>query len=270
MCKWLLKPHRPGERWLHCAPDAIASHRKLAMVLTLLVAAAAAFLQICRTQAAPEVSINVTAFTPELDSDWSAVYYSGKEAPILLGNDASADKGGFRAYSVGLQVPLEEINSKVTGRTKLVTTVYDVDGKDLAITIAQPTSLLRAFELPEFNEIPGAAHHQLGDWSALCPWKSRSGNQYVYLFGKNQAVQYLLRTSTDGNVQFAEVGSSDIRRRILANTPPAGSNIQCSDGSFVVRYCAPSIYNVCFRRRQAAVYPATEREHFSSGFGSCR
>jgi 3-phytase len=101
---------------------------------------------------------------------------------------------------------LQEVASKVTGRTKPVTAVYDVGGQDYAVTIASPTSLLRVFELPSFNEVPSAAHKQLGDWSAICPWKSRSGNQYIYLFGKNQAVQYLLRQDGSERIGFTEVG----------------------------------------------------------------
>ncbi len=186
------------------------------MAFTAFVAATAVFLQIWSTKATPDVSVNVTAFTAEFESDWSTVYSLSNGPPLLLGNDASADKGGFRAYSAGLQLPLEEVASRVTGRTKLVATVYDVGGKDLAITIAQPTSLLRVFELPSFNEVPSAAHKQLGDWSALCSWKSRSGNQYLYLFGKNQAVQYLLQPGSKGNVQFTEVRNGVVRSRMMA------------------------------------------------------
>ena len=198
-----------GGRGLQRGTNTIASSSlstKIAMAIAAFIAAVAVLFQAWRTQAAPEISINVTSFTSEVDSDWSAVYHQPNDAPLLLGNDATADKGGFRAYSADAQSPLQEVASKVTGRTNLVTAVYDIDGQDYAVTIAQPTSLLRVFELPSFNEVPSATHKQLGDWSAICPWKSRSGNQYIYLFGKNQAVQYLLRQDGNGHVAFTEVG----------------------------------------------------------------
>jgi 3-phytase len=138
----------------------------------------------------------------EIESDWTAVFYGN--SPLLLGNNGGSDRGGFSVYDLTDEA-LSEIASVYTGRAKLLTTVYGIDDKDYLITIAQPSSLLRAFELPSLQEAKSFSYKQLGDWSALCPWKSKTGNQYLYLFGKKQAVQYLVR-SRDGNLELVQVG----------------------------------------------------------------
>ncbi|GJN80034.1 hypothetical protein PLIIFM63780_003558 [Purpureocillium lilacinum] len=166
------------------------------MVIAIVVATLAVALNVWPTHGAPNIVVNVTAITGTIESDWSATFYSDRE-PLLLGNDAGPDTGGIRAYSLNSGTPLREHASAVVGRTKLVRSVYDVGGKDLAITIAQPDSVIRLFELPSLKLIQDAQRQQLGDWSALCSWKSRAGNQYLFLFGKRQAVQLLVRADKD-------------------------------------------------------------------------
>ncbi|WYZ42530.1 hypothetical protein EsH8_VI_000229 [Colletotrichum jinshuiense] len=157
------------------------------------------------TAASPlELELNVTALTGgELESDWTDVYYS-KEKPLLLGNDGGAATGGFHAWDLNSDSPLAEVKTLTTGRTKIVTTVYNVTGKDLAVTIAMPDSIIRVFELPSFTEIESAQTTVLGDWSALCSWRSKSLNDYVYLFGKGQIVQYLVRQGKT-SIELVEV-----------------------------------------------------------------
>ncbi|KAK2042811.1 phytase [Colletotrichum somersetense] len=156
--------------------------------------------------AAVDLELNITSMTGgELDSDWTTVYYS-EDKPLLLGNDEGAATGGFHAWDLNSDSPLSEVKSVTTGRTKLVTTVYDVAGKDLAVTIAMPDSVIRVYELPAFTEIESARTTMLGDWSALCSWRSKSLNDYVYLFGKTRAVQYLIRQGKD-SVELVEVQS---------------------------------------------------------------
>lgn len=157
------------------------------------------------TAASPlELELNVTALTGgELESDWTDVYYS-KEKPLLLGNDGGAATGGFHAWDLNSDSPLTEVKTLTTGRTKIVTTVYNVTGKDLAVTIAMPDSIIRVFELPSFTEIESAQTTVLGDWSALCSWRSKSLNDYVYLFGKGQVVQYLVRQGKT-SIELVEV-----------------------------------------------------------------
>ncbi|KAG4412259.1 hypothetical protein IFR04_014608 [Cadophora malorum] len=152
------------------------------------------------------IDLPISAKTPATESDNTAVY-SSPSGPLLIGNDGSASTGGFHIWSLDSSSPLNEISSKTTGRSKLVTTVYDIDGKDLIITISQPNNALQVFEIDDggvFPEIEEARKDAIGDWSALCTWKSsKSGEQYFYLFGKKQVVQYLIRD--DKKVEIVEI-----------------------------------------------------------------
>ncbi|KAF5677639.1 3-phytase [Fusarium heterosporum] len=172
------------------------------MVTSSLIGLLAVVFQICFAEAV-DVDVSVSAYTSEVESDGTAVYYSDQN-PLLIGNDGGPDKGGFHVYDLISKSPLQEVTARTPGRSKLVTTVYDVDEKDVLVTIAQPDSVLRAYEMPEFKQIKDADLKVLGDWSALCSWKSATGNDYLYLFGKNQAVQLLLR-ETKKSVEFVEI-----------------------------------------------------------------
>ncbi|KAF2707808.1 thermostable phytase [Pleomassaria siparia CBS 279.74] len=158
--------------------------------------------------AAPVQDLPITAITPEIESDWSAVYYGDNDddgGPLLLGNDGTAATGGIRAWNLADSTPLREVVKKTPGRTKLITVVYDVGGRDLAVTIAQPDSIIRLYDMDGFDEIKSAEYKALGDWSAICSWKSqKSGEQYVYLFGKKQAIQFLVR-GKDGEITISEI-----------------------------------------------------------------
>ncbi|KAM5368525.1 hypothetical protein ACJZ2D_009502 [Fusarium nematophilum] len=172
-------------------------------MVSSLISVVAVLAQLWRVNAAVNLDVGVAAYTADVESDWTAVYYS-RSNPLLIGNDGGPDKGGFHVYDLASSSPLKEVAARTPGRSKLVTTVYDVDDKDLLVTIAQPDSVLRAYEMPKFKQIKDADFKVLGDWSALCSWKSDAGNDYVYLFGKGQAVQILLR-ETKKSVEFAEV-----------------------------------------------------------------
>lgn len=150
------------------------------------------------------IDLPISAKTPPTESDNSAVYSSPSGA-LLLGNDGSASTGGFNIWSLNTSAsPLQEIASKTTGRSKLVTTVYGIGEKDLIITISQPNNVLQVFDVDGFEAIEEARKSAIGDWSALCTWKSsKSGEQYFYLFGKKQVVQYLIKK--DGRVEIVEV-----------------------------------------------------------------
>ncbi|KAM0404187.1 hypothetical protein ACHAPZ_001866 [Fusarium culmorum] len=152
---------------------------------------------------AVEVDVKVDAYTKTVESDWTTVYYLNNN-PLLIGNDGGPDKGGFHVYDLTSKSPLREVTAQTPGRSKLVTTVYNVEDKDVLVTIAQPDSVLRAYEMPKFKQIKDADFKVLGDWSALCSWKSPAGNDYVYLFGKGQAVQLLLR-ATKKSIEFVEI-----------------------------------------------------------------
>jgi 3-phytase len=155
--------------------------------------------------AAPESDLSITKKTVDIESDWSTVYYNDDE-PLLLGNDGTAASGGFRAWTLNdKNNTLREVAKKTPGRTKLVSVIYNLDGRDLAITIAQPDSIIRLYDVDNFEELKKAEFTALGDWSALCPWKSqKSGEQYFYLFGKKKAVQFLV-TGRKGVITITEV-----------------------------------------------------------------
>jgi 3-phytase len=153
--------------------------------------------------AAIDVEISVSAVTSEVESDWSAIYYG--KTPLLLGNDGSAATGGWLAWNLDSAPSLTQAHAENPGRrTKLVTTIHGRREEDdeeepsgLAVSIGQPDSILRAWELPDFEEVESARTKVLGDWSALCSWKSPSGNDYVYLFGKKEAKLFLVRKDDD-------------------------------------------------------------------------
>lgn len=155
----------------------------------------------------PSTNLAVSAKTAEVESDNTAIYHASE--PLLVGNDGLAATGGFHVFSLALDSnsTLTQKTSKTPGRTKLLATIYGVDDKDLIITIAQPDSVIRAFNLDGVEQVEKARKRALGDWSALCTWKSAaSGNQYFYLFGKKQVVQYLIRKKDD-DLETVEVSS---------------------------------------------------------------
>lgn len=169
---------------------------------------------------AADVEANITALTGgELEADWTNIFYS-KEKPLLLGNDGGAATGGFHAWDLNSDSPLSEVKSMITGRTKIITTVYNVTGKDYAITIAMPDSIIRVYEMPGFTEIESAQVTMLGDWAAMCSWRTKSLNDYVFLFGKSVVVQYLVRPTKD-SIELVEVrkpGSSPSTHFSLTET----------------------------------------------------
>lgn len=168
------------------------------MIASSLVALLA--LGLSHARAAVEVSANVTVFPGKVKSDSTAILYADQQ-PLVLGNDGTAHGGGFHVYDLGAR---SEVTSVYTGRTKLVTTVQNVNGRHWAVTIAQPDSVIRVFELPAVRRVKSADFKSLGDWSALCGWKSKTGNQYVYLFGKKEAVEFLVQPAGE-EVKLVEV-----------------------------------------------------------------
>jgi 3-phytase len=162
--------------------------------------------------AAVDAEIPVSAVTSEVESDWTSVYYG--KTPLLFGNDGSAGTGGWLAWNLDSASPLTQAHVETPGRrTKLVTTIHgrDDDKKPtgLAVSIGQPDSILRAWEVPDFDEVKSARTTVLGDWSSLCSWKSPSGGDYVYLFGKKEAKVFFVRKDDDEDdyedAEFVEV-----------------------------------------------------------------
>ena len=84
--------------------------------------------------------------------------------------------------------------------------MYDVDGMDYLVSIPQTTSIFSFYELPSLKKKQDVQlDSALGDWSALCPWSSATGNTYLFLFGKREGVQYLVRQKKHGEVEMMEV-----------------------------------------------------------------
>ncbi|KAH8597188.1 hypothetical protein B0O99DRAFT_618200 [Bisporella sp. PMI_857] len=149
-------------------------------------------------RAAPPASLPILASTTTVESDKVFFYYASQ--PQLIGNDGSADKGGFHVYdinSAGNGTSLPEAYATVTGRTKVVSAVYDVNGADHLVTFSTPEHTLRFYDLATREEV--ASKFILAEFSALCGWQSpATGEQYIYLFGKKQVKMYLLQTNENG------------------------------------------------------------------------
>ncbi|KAI0431951.1 hypothetical protein F5Y09DRAFT_174985 [Xylaria sp. FL1042] len=152
------------------------------------ITALSAFLSI-----ATSLDLPVAARIDGIDSKFTATVYN-KTSPILVGNDGGAASGGFRTFVFNNGTYLTETKHETPGRTKLVATVYSVGGRDLIVTIAQPDSFFRLYDASTVEQIGEPFARTLGDWSALCVWQSQSsGEHYLYLFGKKQAIHFLLR-----------------------------------------------------------------------------
>lgn len=155
-------------------------------------------------RAVTEIDLPISARTDDIESDWTTVIYDA-ENPGLVGNDGGAASGGFRIFCLNGENPLPEAKHETPGRTKLVTTVYSIQEKDIIVTIAQTDSFFRLYDASSFEQIGEPLSKTLGDWSALCAWRSQtSGEQYLYLFGKGRAVQFLLRDQ-EGSIDITEV-----------------------------------------------------------------
>ncbi|KAI1424758.1 hypothetical protein F5Y12DRAFT_796769 [Xylaria sp. FL1777] len=164
-----------------------------------LLAVGQAFLSIVASFDLP-----IAARIDDIDSDFTAIVYN-RTRPLLIGNDGGAASGGFRTFVINNGTNLTETKHETPGRTKLVAIVYGVGGQDLIVTIAQPDSFFRLYDASTVEQIGEPLARTLGDWSALCVWQSQSsGDRYLYLFGKKQAIQFLLRVA-HGSVEILEI-----------------------------------------------------------------
>ncbi|KAF2021343.1 thermostable phytase [Aaosphaeria arxii CBS 175.79] len=142
--------------------------------------------------AAQDANITLVPAAVGFEPDNTALYYSSP--PLLIANDGSAADGGFRVFEVSDKPSFAQRSHQKTGRSKVALPVYDIGGRDLVFNIPAPDSILRAFDVKNFKEVESARKKILGDWSTLCGWRSlKSGNQYLFLFGKKKVVQLLVR-----------------------------------------------------------------------------
>ncbi|ETS77115.1 hypothetical protein PFICI_10989 [Pestalotiopsis fici W106-1] len=161
---------------------------------------------------APEAELLISARTADsVASDLSAVYYSdvSSSVPLLLGNDKGAASGGIRAWALDPESSngtLSAVAHQTPGRTKALTTVYGVGNRDLVVTVADPDSIVRLFDASTLEVVDDSLKKVLGAWSVVCAWRSPvSGEQYLYLFGKGQGVQFLLRAVDENEFELVEV-----------------------------------------------------------------
>lgn len=155
------------------------------------------------TMHALAVTVNISS-TESPETDWAAVYYG--QASLLIGNDASPDTGGFHVWP-WTDLLGNSIADVYTRRSSLTLPLYDIGGRDVLLTLSEPDTLFHVFEGLEdkrFDEIVGAQKKLLGDWSSLCSWRSASsGEQYFFIFGKEDVVQLLVRNQQD--IEIVEV-----------------------------------------------------------------
>lgn len=157
--------------------------------------------------AADNVDVKIKATTDEIEAGYSAVYYGeGNGDATLVGIDGSAPTGGFRTWEFKDDgKDLKELTSNTPGRTGVIDVLYGVAGKDLLVSITAPESLLSLYDAAEPSGEALASKKALGDWSSLCAWRSSESKwQYFYLFGKKEAVQYVVREQ-DGELEILEV-----------------------------------------------------------------
>ncbi|ORY01421.1 hypothetical protein BCR34DRAFT_493881 [Clohesyomyces aquaticus] len=142
---------------------------------------------------ARSVNVNLVPAATGFEPDNTVFYYSTN--PFLLSNDGGAESGGYLVFDLSNTSSLTEKSYQKTGRSKVIAPVYSIGSRDLFVTIAAPDSIMRVFDATTITEIPRARKKILGDWSNLCAWRSSdSGQQYLFLFGKKQVVQLLVRT----------------------------------------------------------------------------
>lgn len=167
-----------------------------------------------------EVILPVSDKTSQCESDTAAAFYPSKDkyAPLFVGNDGSAETGGFRLWDLYKGTPApKQLQTFATGRSKLVEVVYSVgkDEKDLVVTLSMQDGLIRLYEIDEekskLKYLSGADKTIRGDFSAMCSWRSnKTGYQYLYVMGKRWVHGYIIRESEkkrarNGEVEIVEV-----------------------------------------------------------------
>ena len=200
-------------------------------VLVIALSRSAISSETTARSAVPLVSLPILASTVNVESDKVFFRYSPK--PQLIGNDGSAENGGFHVYNIEKKT-LPEAWAKITGRTKVVSAVYGVNKKDYLVTFSTPEHTLRFFDLVSKKEI--ISKFILAEFSALCGWRSPvTGEQYIYLFGKKQVRMYLLQTRKS-EFEVVEVTSFVLPIEAETCAIPAGQSTVMFGGSDKIIY----------------------------------
>jgi 3-phytase len=81
---------------------------------------------------AQSASITLTPAATGFEGDNTGFVYG--VSPLLVSNDGSAAKGGFRAFSVANKTPFTETTHAKTGRSKVAVPVHDIGGRNIIST----------------------------------------------------------------------------------------------------------------------------------------
>jgi 3-phytase len=166
---------------------------------------AAAFFAIASAQVA-----NVTLVPAATGFDGDNTVFVYGRSPLLVVNDGSAADGGFRTFAVSSSTPFKQTTHQKSGRSKIAVAVHDIGGRDLIINIPSPDSRIRVFDAATGKKVDSNDKTQLGDWSTVCVWRSqKSGDNYMFLFGKRMVVQFLIR-GDEKDVEILEVCCSSV------------------------------------------------------------
>ncbi|CAO2647208.1 Nn.00g081300.m01.CDS01 [Neocucurbitaria sp. VM-36] len=153
--------------------------------------------------AAQNANVTLVPAATGFESDNTGFVYG--RSPVLVANDGSAADGGFRMFAVSKSTPFKQSTHQETGRSKIAVPVHGVGGQDVIINIPAPDSLIRIFDAQTGKKVDSNDKKQLGDWSTACVWQSqKSGEKYLFLFGKKMVVQFLVRNKGN-DVEILEV-----------------------------------------------------------------
>lgn len=153
--------------------------------------------------AAQDTNVTLVPVATGFDTDTTAFLYG--RSPILVANDGSAADGGFRTFSVTQNATFSEKMHQKTGRSKIAVPIYDVAGRDVIVNIPAPDSVVRVFDAQAGGRVDSNDKKRLGDWSTACVWRSqKSGDSYMFIFGKQMVVQFLVRAERK-DVEILEV-----------------------------------------------------------------
>ncbi|CAE7185507.1 hypothetical protein PTT_20358 [Pyrenophora teres f. teres 0-1] len=149
--------------------------------------------------------VNVTLFPVAIGFKAENTGFVYGKSPLLVANDKSAADGGLRTFAVSNGSTFKEISHLKTGRSKIIVPILDIGGRDLIVNVPSPDSLIRVFDAKTSKLVESNDKKLLGDWSSACVWRSlTSGESYIFLFGKNMVVQFLIRDTTK-RVEVLEV-----------------------------------------------------------------
>lgn len=142
--------------------------------------------------AARDANITLVPAATGFKGDNTAFIYG--KSPRLVVNDGSAADGGFRVFEFSNGTSFAERVHEKSGRSKIAVPVHAIGSRNVIINIPAPDSLIRVYDAKTGEKLPSNNKKLLGDWSTACTWRTeKSGDNYIFLFGKKKVVQLLVR-----------------------------------------------------------------------------